>query len=83
MFKKTEKVILLKEIEKLRKENKSLMTKLEVANKSKNDYDKLVIQLNECKEKYKNSYKNLKNLESEFEKIKNRFVNGYKYFDTK
>ena len=53
LFKKTENKILVKEIERLKKENGTLMYKLELANESKNEYDMLIQELKEQRDKYK------------------------------
>lgn len=60
MITKTENKILLKEIETLKKQNKSMAIKLGIANKSKKEYEELVEQLNNCKKNMKNHMKKLK-----------------------
>ena len=81
LSKKTENKILVKEIERLKKENGTLMYKLELANESKNEYDMLIQELKEQRDKYKKTYKNFEKLGAEFEKEKNKLLKNHKNYD--
>ena len=71
MFGKTEKELYEKEINELKRQNKKLMARCEIAEKYQNEYKAVSEQLKKIKKQYERSLNKSENLIREYEKYIN------------